>query len=466
MMRILIAILAVLFMSGCSEPVKSGVEGIQPLKIGEDKRSIVTADGKPFFWLGDTGWLLFVKLNREDIARYLAYRKEQGFNVIQVMTIHDINNAVNVYGDSALVNKNIAQPLTTEGADHKDSTQYDFWDHVDYAIDEAARNGIYMALVPVWGSNVKAGNVNQEQARAYAGFLAERYKNKPNIIWLNGGDIKGSDSLEVWKVLGSTLKQKDPAHLMTFHPRGRTSSSDWFHNEPWLDFNMFQSGHKTYAQDTNSNETRHYGEDNWRYVMEDFKLQPAKPTIDGEPSYEHIPYGLHDSLQPRWGVTDMRRYLYWSVLPGAFGFTYGNNAVMQFHHKGDKDANFGVREEWDQELSAEGAVHVPHIRKLIEAYPGSRRPAQDMLADNTGTQYRRIIAGRGDKFLLAYTYTGAPVKLDRAKLGWEKIKTRWFNPRTGEFTAWKNSGATDSRFIPVVPDEWNGNDWVLVVEPN
>jgi len=68
--------------------------------------------------------------------------------------------------------------------------------------------------------------------------------------------------------------------------------------------------------------------------------------------------------------------------------------------------------------------------------------------------------------LLAYTYTGLPVRIDREKLGWEKIKTRWFNPRTGEFTGWKKSGAADSLFTPIVPEEKNGNDWVLVVEPN
>ncbi len=465
-MRTIIAILALVIMGGCSESLKPGTAGIQALKTGEDKRSIVTEDGKPFFWLGDTGWLLFVKLNRDEIAKYMATRKEQGFNVVQVMTIHDVNNAVNVYGDSALINNNIAQPRTTQGADYKDSTQYDFWDHVDYAIDEAARNGIYMALVPVWGSNVKAGKVNQERARAYAEFLADRYKDKKNIIWLNGGDIKGSDSLEVWNTLGTTLKQKDPAHLMTFHPRGRTSSSEWFHNQPWLDFNMFQSGHKSYAQDTNRNETNHYGEDNWRYVVEDFKLQPLKPTIDGEPSYEHIPYGLHDSLQPRWNDADLRRYAYWSVFAGAFGFTYGNNAVMQFHNKGDKDANFGVREEWEEDMQAPGALQMKHLRKLMETYSGSRQPAQDVIAGNNGTRYSYILATKADKFLLAYTYTGAPITLDRAKLGWEKIKVRWFNPRTGEFTAWKKSDASESRFVPVIPEERNGNDWVLVVEPN
>src|SRR5687768_4443969 len=107
------------------------------------------------------------------------------------MMLHELT-VKNVYGDSALINRNVASPDTTKGGDFSDSLQYDFWDHADYIIDLAAEKGIYMALVPVWGSNVKSGHVSVEQAKVYTSFLADRYKNRPNIIWLNGGDIKGS----------------------------------------------------------------------------------------------------------------------------------------------------------------------------------------------------------------------------------------------------------------------------------
>lgn len=35
----------------------------------------------------------------------------------------------------------------------------------------------------------------------------------------------------------------DEEHLITYHPMGGMSSSHFFHEEPWLDFNMLQSGH-------------------------------------------------------------------------------------------------------------------------------------------------------------------------------------------------------------------------------
>ena len=76
-----------------------------------------------------------------------------------------------------MINKNVATPHTTTGNDFSDKTQYDFWDHVDYIIDLAAKKGLYMGLVHVWGSNVKSGGVKESDAKIYAAWLANRYKN-------------------------------------------------------------------------------------------------------------------------------------------------------------------------------------------------------------------------------------------------------------------------------------------------
>jgi len=155
------------------------------------------------------------------------------------MVIHSIPE-INVYGDNAFVNKNSAKPDTTPGKNPENSYEYDYWDHVDYVIEKAAEKGIYMALVAVWGSVVKNGFFDTEKAEIYGNWLAGRYKDKPNIIWVNGGDIRGSDRMEIWNVLGKAINKTDNDHLITFHPFGRTQSSNWFHNEDWLDFNMFQ----------------------------------------------------------------------------------------------------------------------------------------------------------------------------------------------------------------------------------
>lgn len=434
---------------------------VQQLRLSPNKRFFQTADGKPFFWLGDTGWLLFKKCTKEDAILYLDDRKSKGFNVIQVMLVHDVNDAVNIYGDSSIHNKDVSKPVL-EDEHVVDDMKYGFWDHVDFIIREAEKRGIYMALVPVWGGNIK--HVSPEQAKVYASFLANRYKKFSNIIWLNGGDIKGSDGLATWNMIGNTIRSIDKKHLIGFHPRGRNSSSVWFHHEPWLDFNMFQSGHRSYAQDTLSNETLHYGEDNWKYMRDDYALKPVKPSFDGEPSYEDIPYGLHQADQPYWKDYEIRRYAYWSVFAGGCGFTYGQNAVMQFYTAPDTTASYFPKQNWKQGILAPGSGQLQLLKKLLLSRSYfDRVPAQDAVKDN-GTRYDYIAATRGRNYALFYTYTGRSFSIEISKLKFFPKKATWLRPSTGErFTIAEYRNTTITQFNP--PGEpANGNDWVLILE--
>jgi hypothetical protein len=431
------------------------------LKISGNKRFLMDEHGEPFFWLGDTGWLLFTKLERDEARVYLDNRQDKGYNVIQVMLLHTVGD-VNIYGDSALVGMDVSAPLTTPGNDPEDPVQYDYWDHVDFIIGQAAERGIYMALVPVWGSNVKQGAVNIRQAENYASWLAGRYGSRTNIIWMNGGDVFGSDSTAIWEMIGRTLDRPDTIHLITFHPRGRMQSSMWFHQAPWLDFNMFQSGHRRYDQDDTE---LNYGEDNWRYVRSDYDLVPVKPTIDGEPSYEGIPQGLHDTTQPYWNDDDVRRYAYWSVFSGSFGHTYGHNDVMQMHRPGDTVTDFGPRDYWFNSIDAPGAGQMIHLKNLILSKPFFERyPDQSLIAGEQGERYDYQAATRGENYALIYTWNGRNIKVNMQALGADKVKAAWYDPRTGKKTplgSYNDPGITE--FDP--PGEpVNGNDWVLVLE--
>ncbi|HUC82205.1 MAG TPA: glycoside hydrolase family 140 protein [Flavisolibacter sp.] len=433
------------------------------LLISSNKRFFTNEKGQPFFWLGDTGWLLFSKLNREEAKTYLEDRKQKGYNVIQVMVLHTVT-AANVYGNSALINKNVAKPLTTEGASFSDTTQYDYWDHVDYIVDEAAKRNLYMAMVPIWGTNVKNGWVSREEGRLYAEWLANRYKNKWNIVWLNGGDTKGTDSLATWNIMGEALRKADPNHLITFHPFGRTTSSQWFHNESWLDFNMFQSGHRSYELDTSKAEHR-FGPDNYKFLYIDYNLTPTKPSFDGEPSYELIPYGLHDTTKPYWQAHDMRRYAYWAVFAGGAGHTYGHNSVMQMHKPTDKGSAYGSKKYWNDAINDEGARQMKYVKELMLSKPYfDRVPDQSLIAGEEGEKYNYIAATRGADYAFIYNYTGRPFAVNMGKIKGENLKATWFSPIDGSRQAigsFANKGVQN--FDP--PGETkDGNDWVLILE--
>ncbi|MFN2152279.1 MAG: DUF4038 domain-containing protein, partial [Anaerolineales bacterium] len=64
---------------------------LEALRISHNKRFITTSSGKPFFWLADTAWELFHRLNRAEAEKYLETRCQQGFNVIQAVILAELD---------------------------------------------------------------------------------------------------------------------------------------------------------------------------------------------------------------------------------------------------------------------------------------------------------------------------------------------------------------------------------------
>ncbi|MBS1827915.1 MAG: glycoside hydrolase family 140 protein [Acidobacteria bacterium] len=421
------------------------------IAVSANGRYLQHADGKPFFWLADTAWLLFQKLNKEQTEQYLENRRANGFNVIQAVVL-SFGPVENAYGAKPFLDGDPSRPAVTGG--------YDYWDHIDWVVDRAAAKGMYIAIVPAWGSVIKRGVINEKNAAGYARFLAGRYRARPNVFWMNGGDLQGDVQGATWQALGRTLREADPNHLITFHPFGRTQSSTWFHDAAWLDFNLFQSGHRRYDQDSTAGAK---GEDNWRYVFEDWARKPAKPTIDGEPSYEEIPQGLHDPKQPRWKDHDVRRYAYWSVFAGAAGHTYGHNAVMQFRKKGEA-ASYGSNVTWQEGIDFPGAGQMQHLKKLMLSRPYFERVNDDgAVVEGNGPRYERVTATRGRGYLLVYSYLGKPFAVRGGAIAGKQLRASWFDPRSGKQTEiglMQNTGTL--RFTP--PSAGVGNDWVLILD--
>lgn len=71
------------------------------LKVSDNSLYLSHADGTPFFWLGDTGWLLPERLNRDEAAYYLQRCGSEGFNVVQVQVVNDVP-AFNIYGKMSM----------------------------------------------------------------------------------------------------------------------------------------------------------------------------------------------------------------------------------------------------------------------------------------------------------------------------------------------------------------------------
>jgi hypothetical protein len=225
---------------------------------------------------------------------------------------------------------------------------------------------------------------------------------------------------------------------------------------------MFQSGHRRYDQDTIG---LCYGEDNWKYVVNDYGKIPIKPTLDGEPSYEGIPQGLHDPAQPYWTDSDVRRYAYWSVFAGGCGFTYGNNAIMQFHKEGDLESSYGVKDNWHAALDAPGASQMRYLKQLMLSRPYFERiPAQDLIAGKQGERYDYLAATKGRDYAFIYTCNGNTMNIDLEKMHLTSIKALWYNPRNGALTKMGTYKAKGIKTFDPPGEKVNGNDWVLILD--
>lgn len=421
------------------------------LKVSANGRYLQNGE-KPFFWMGDTAWLLFHKNTDESAEIYLNNRKEKGFNVIQATLVHYLSDGTP--NDAAIKEWDI--------------NQKDYWEHCVNVVNKAGELGMYVALLPTWGSIVKQKILNMENVGKYADFLAECFGDCPNVIWLLGGDIKGEVNPELYCSFAKRLKELMPDKLVGFHPFGRTSSSLWFHDEEWLDFNMFQSGHRRYDQAVlkqwDDVPVEFYGEDNWKYVNRDHSHEVMKPTVDGEPSYEWIPQGLHDPSEPFWQAWDVRRYAYWAVFQGAMGHTYGDNSIMQFWNDAEHPGGYGAKEVWQSAMHHEGSGHMKHLADLMNSVSFMEgAPAENLLLSGQKEKYHRVSVFAGKDYILAYAYLGEEFTLDLSGYAEKSLKAYWFDPTSGIYSYIKEvTGMSSLQVQP--PVRYAGqSDWVLVI---
>lgn len=450
------------------------------LRVHESGRYLETTEGDPFLWVGDTAWDLFHDLTREEAVFYLENRKEKKFNVIQavVLSENDGLREPNAYGEVPLIGFDPEKPNEK------------YFEHVDFIVNKAADLGIYIGMLPTWGDKIYsehpgAGPVifNQKNAAIYGEFLGKRYKEKP-VIWILGGDRNPANEevITIWNAMAKGLKKGDGgSHLITYHPRGATSSSDSFHDQEWLDFNMYQSGHSNKYESV------------YRFAEKDRAMIPVKPTIEGESGYEDIPVEfwkymdfsknsekrvpdgvlneeklIYDKAHFKSGFFtdhDIRVFAYWNILSGAAGYTYGNNAVWQMFRKKGEVA-IPALFDWKTSLDRPGADDMRHLVNLFEKRPFSKlEPDKSLILEDNPKDSTYVVAAqaRDKSFTIYYASIGQDIRVDMTSLN-DLIKATWYNPRDGSVIRSDVSSyrVKSTTFYP--PTSGKGEDWILVLD--
>jgi hypothetical protein len=423
---------------------------LQDLVVGEDRRTLVQAGGTPFFYLGDTAWELFHRLDRAETEHYLQDRAAKGFTVIQAVALAEFDglSEPNRYGHTPLHENDPARP------------NEEYFAHVDWVVGRAAEIGLYIGLLPTWGDKwhqrwgIGPVIFTRENAGIYGEWLGRRYRDS-SVIWILGGDRvpEAPEHVEVIRAMAEGVRRGDGGrHLVTFHPMGQHSSGAYFHNEKWLDFNMLQSGH-----------TR--DRDNYRSVAEDYARTPAKPCMDAEPGYEDHPIAFK-AENGYLDSDDVRKFAYWALMAGACGHTYGCHDIWQFLDPERHPPVTAACTAWREALDLPGARQMGYVRQLALSRPFQQRlPDQSLIASDPGNGGAHIgaLRGAGGDYAMVYIPDGRPVALNLSQLAPGSIVGHWFDPRSGAWQAISRVERTASTgFTP--PSQGYGQDWVLVLD--
>lgn len=419
------------------------VQAAAVLRVSDDGRYIVKRDGTPFFWLADTAWSLFNATTLTDVDTYLEDRAGKEFTVTQAVLYNDEVYATNASNQPVFLNDNPATPNPA------------YFQQVDYTVQKALSLGMFVEILPTWGDAVAATDsrrvFNTDNAYAYGLWLGSHYASQPNIIWSLGGDwpVNTPDVQATWRALAMGLQAGDGgSHLITFHPTGGQSSSQYFSaSDTWLTFNEVQSGH-----------TRDSA--NYNLVTTAYNSSPTKPVLDAEANYEDIPNSLNPANPPLTDY-DVRKKTYWSLFAGAFGAAYGNYEVYQFYSGNNPNLL-----QWEDALNTPGASEMRYARRLMESRPYvGRVPDQSLIIGSSlnGTDHIQATRGGDNSYAFIYTASGQYFTVDMTKISGSTVNAAWFNPRDGtEQWAGQYSNTGTQSFAP--PSSGDGNDWVLVLD--
>jgi len=390
-----------------------------PLKISDDARSLVDADGRPFLLQGDTAWSAIVQLTPTDLAAYLDDRAKQGFNAIVVNLLeHKFSSQTPRWKTRSGITP-FADVLDF------DTRNEAYFAAVDAIVKAAEKVGI-MLVIGIYHQGADYSTlITQQNARAWATWVGSRYRASRNVIWSMYPQATAAFVPIVRELAAGLAAGDGGSHMITVHPDPSPTSSSWIQGETWLTFNTLQSWSSAYL--------------NFQMVNADYALTPVKVVVNGEARYE-----AEDGTTPLM----VRNGAYWSILAGGF-YTYG--------HAGDWQNPTGYKAWMDSPGSQQMKIMGTFFRGVRFQ---DLVPDQGVLGDTPGQN----VAARSSQRAWGIVYLPAggqvSVKLANA-VATPMADVSWMNPETGAVEM-KGAVATTGTQVFAAPAGWS--DALLVLK--
>jgi len=393
-----------------------------PIKVSENRRYFIDQNNNPVFWLGTTQWQIFREYTLDEVRTTLERVKGNGFVFVQAMLMGvGDGTKPNVYGEKPWINND---PLMPNEA---------YFKNVDSVIKIARDNNLVFSVTLYHQRYRKY--ITLKNARAWAKWLAQRYKDVPNIVWSMTPEAK-QEFIPVLRELAAGLHEGDGGyHLITFKPDPAPYSSSFIHNEDWLDFNSMQTWNGVKLI--------------YPMVTNDYNLNPVKPVLMAEGAYEAGSEYRFD-VTPLW----IRRQAYYSYLAGAH-HTYGHNDSWR------------VLPTWKKALDAPGARQMGVLKKI---FLGRKEwwylvPDQSIFASGgqTGGDVLNLAARhKNGKWIMVYLGSKSLFSINMNKItAGNKVNAFWIDPKNGDSVPIGGFLNTEVKSFST-PDGWQ--DAILILE--
>lgn len=409
------------------------------LKVSENKRYLVHADGKPFLWIGDTGWNVLLRSTMGEWRDYVDKRLDQGFTVIQV-----------VPKGAAKVPEKTAKGTLSFKSDGTPDPAY--WQDVENKVAYANDKGIIVFFTGMGGSwkNLFAeNNFNQSFTTYIAGRFSGHF-----VIFSPSMDQRYDEGND------KTAEELNPltTHLVTQHPGTHYETSLRYRNSPWLDFCGLQSGHHS------GNLTKAYNAAR-AWTLDMYNGTPVKPVINIEAMYDA--YG-HDNAK-NWREKDVRKLGWMSWLSGSMGYTYGAGDIPPKVPGGSGgiwryNTDSATYDFWRKAMLWPSAGQMTIMRQFFETLKWwELMPSHDLIINQASDETLKMTVSKssGSDLLLAYLPDNQSVELDLSGLPGLK-EGKWFNPVTGVYIEVNQPFTQGSRNTFSRPQGWE--DAVLILK--
>jgi hypothetical protein len=443
-----------------------------PIKHSTDERYLVDQNNKPFPILGRTAWFV-ISQPVEKYRKFIDNTLSHGYNSIEMSVLtHDER------GEHPPFCGNGEQPfLKTLGGDdwkgklvYTDSTKEApdmttpneaFWQYVDSFLSYCMSKNVMVFFFPAyvgydksaqgWMSELVANGF--DKSKTYGNWIANRYKNQKNIVWMLLGDqgrdfSAGQKSAEAGLVEGLKSVKGQCVEYSAEGSPGQNAAETDFGDQ------MTINGAYTWTPSEMSVPT--LGRKAYAHC-------PAMPSfLLEEPYDEEGPDG--NNVNPS-AIQPVRRFQWWGWLSTIGGYIAGNGYIWPFKSP-----------EWEKHLDTKGTFDMERLNKFIQSYswwqlvPSGLQGMKTLITAGEGntadSNYVAAAANPTGTLLIAYippAHKGSITINMTAMQG--TVKARWYDPAGGVYKEIKTSlDKVAQVFTPPGKNKSGYTDWVLVIE--